>query len=141
LAGSASLHILANYNLPLNRALYAKGELRMKSRIIFSIFILLIFLTGLGVGIYGGIAVGASPSVSQLWAGAKEMQAAISLIDKQEADKARSLLCNSIKTRIVIMDFAQPIKSSTSSNQIEELESYVFGQIEKDKKEFSAICI
>lgn len=87
------------------------------------------------------MTVGASPSVSQLWAGAKEMQAAISLIDKQEINKARSLLCNSIKTRVVIMDFAQPIKSETSSKQLEDVESYVFGQIKKDRAELSAVCI
>lgn len=113
----------------------------MKSKIIFSIFVLLVFLSGVGIGIYGGIAVGASPSVSQLWAGAKEMQAAISYIDQQKSDKARSLLCNSIKTRVVIMDFAQPIKTNVSSNQVEELENYVFGLIAEDKEELSAICI
>jgi hypothetical protein len=121
--------------------IYAKGELRMKSKIIFSIFVLLIFLSGIGLGMYGGLAVGASPSVYQLWAGAKEMQAAISLIDKKEVKKARSLLCNSIKTRVVIMDFAQPIKTKTSSTQLEEVEDYVFGQIKKDKSELSEICI
>lgn len=113
----------------------------MKSKIIFSIFVLLVFLSGIGVGMYGGLAVGASPSVSQLWAGAKEMQAAISLIDKQEVSKARSLLCNSIKTRVVIMDFAQPIKNNTSSSQLQDVEDYVFGQMKKDKSELSAVCI
>jgi len=113
----------------------------MKSKIIFSIFILFVFFSGIGVGMYGGISVGASPSVSQLWAGAKEMQAAITFIDKQEVDKARSLLCNSIKTRVVIMDFAQPIKTKISSNQLEDVEGYVFGQIKKDKSGLSAICI
>jgi hypothetical protein len=113
----------------------------MKSKIIFSIFVLLVFLSGIGVGMYGGLAAGASPSVSQLWAGAKEMQGAISYIDQQKPDKARSLLCNSIKTRVVIMDFAQPIKTNVSSNQVDELENYVFGEIEKNKKELSALCI
>ena len=111
----------------------------MKSKIIFSIFVLFVFLSGAAVGMYGGIAVGASPSVSQLWAGAKEMQAAISYIDQQKTDKARSLLCNSIKTRVEIMDFVQPIKSEVSSGQIKELEKYVFSI--KDKQELSAVCI
>ncbi len=113
----------------------------MKSKIIFSTFILLVFLSGAGVGVYVGGTVVASPLVYQVWAGAKEMQGAISYIDQQKSDKARSLLCNSIKARIVIMDFAQPIKTNASSNQVEELENYVFGQIAKDKKELSAICI
>lgn len=113
----------------------------MKSKVLFSIFVLLVFLSGIGIGIYGGLAVSSSPSVSQIWAGAKEMQGAISYIDQQKPNKARSLLCNSIKTRVVIMDFAQPIKTNVSSNQVEELKNYVFGEIEKDKKELSALCI
>lgn len=113
----------------------------MKSKIVFSIFILVVFLSGIGVGMYGGLTVGASSSVSQLWAGAKEMQAAISLIDKQEIKKARSLLCNSIKTRVVIMDIAQPIKNNTSSSQLDDVKDYVFGQIKKDRAQLSAICI
>ena len=111
----------------------------MKSKIIFSIFILVVFLSGIGIGMYSGLAVGAAPSVSQLWAGAKEMQAAISYIDQQKPEKARSLLCNSIKTRVVIMDFVQPIKSEISSGQIKELEKYLFNS--KDKEKLNAVCI
>lgn len=111
----------------------------MKSKIVFSIFVLIVFLSGLGIGLYGGVAVGASPSVSQLWAGAKEMQAAISYIDQQKIDKARSLLCNSIKARVVIMDSVQPIKSEIFSNQIQKLEKYVFNQ--KDKQVLNKVCV
>ncbi|GHE85476.1 hypothetical protein [Thalassotalea profundi] len=112
----------------------------MKSKIIFSIFILFIFILGLAIGLYGGVKVGASRSVTELWAGAKIMQGAISYIDQQKPDKARSLLCNSIKTRVEIMDFVQPIKSRESSNEIEELEHYVFGLIEEDKSILTATC-
>jgi len=113
----------------------------MKSKIIFSLFVLMVFLSGLVAGFYGGILNAASPVIGQLWAGAKEMQAAISLIDKNELIKARNLLCSSIQTRLVIMDELQPIKSKMVSNSQKELESYLYKNIKKDRAEFSATCI
>ena len=113
----------------------------MKSKIIFSIFIVLIFLSGLGLGLYGGMAAGAAPSVGQLWAGAKEMQGAISLIDKEEPNKARDLLCNSIKTRLIIMELAKPLQTEAASRQVQELEEYVYSNVTKDKTYLSKLCI
>ncbi|MDP2560917.1 hypothetical protein [Psychrobium sp. 1_MG-2023] len=113
----------------------------MKSKIIFSIFIVIVFLSGLGVGLYGGMAAGVVPSVGQLWAGAKEMQGAIYLIDKQESNKARELLCNSIKTRLIIMDMAKPLQTEASSRQVQELEAYTYGSVKKGKAELNALCI
>ena len=113
----------------------------MKSKIIFSIFIILIFISGLGIGIYGGMAAGAGPSVGQLWAGAKEMQVAISLIDNQESNKARNVLCNSIKTRLIIMGVAKPLQTEAASRQVQELEEYVYSNVKNDAAELSALCI
>ncbi|GAA6204713.1 MULTISPECIES: hypothetical protein, partial [Thalassotalea] len=113
----------------------------MKSKIIFSLFIIFIFLSGLTAGFLGGILNAASPVIGQVWAGAKEMQAAISLIDKNELSRARDLLCNSIQTRLVIMDQLQPVKSETTSNIHKVLEGYLYEDIKKDKPEFRATCI
>jgi len=38
LAGSASLHIIANYNLPLNRALYALSSFVLEQRYFYPVF-------------------------------------------------------------------------------------------------------
>jgi hypothetical protein len=111
----------------------------MKSKIVYSIFILFVFLSGLGLGVYGGISLGTSPASYQLWAGAKEMQGAISYIDQRKVDKARSLLCNSIKSRLVIMDLTHPIKSGSFVSNFKELEKYVYNP--KDKQELTAVCI
>jgi len=132
---------LTNYHLPLIGALYAKGELRVKSKIVFSIYILLVFIFGLGSGLYLGFSVGISPQVYQLWAGANEMQAAISYIDRQENNKARALLCNSIKTRVEIINQVQLVQTDVMSHQVQELEKYVYDNLEVDKEELKVTCI
>ena len=109
------------------------------NKIITSVFVIFFFLAGIGIGGYFGVALGTSPSVGQVWAGAKEMQGAITYIDQQKVNEARSLLCNSIKARVLIMDVTQPIKSEVSSGQIEELEKYVFNK--EDIKKLRAVCI
>lgn len=113
----------------------------MKSKIIFSLFILIVFLSGLTAGFLGGILNAASPVIGQLWASSKEMQAVISLIDEKKFSKARNLLCNSIQTRLVIMDQLQPIKNETTSNSHKKIESYLYEDIRKDKPEFRATCM
>jgi len=112
----------------------------MKSKIVFSTYILLVFIFGLGSGLYLGLSVGTSPTVYQLWAGAKEMQGAISYLDKQQYDKARALLCNSISTRVEIITYTQPVQTEYMSAQTQELEKYVYNSLKTDKKELGAIC-
>ena len=112
----------------------------MKSKIIFSIFTLLIFISGFGIGIYGGMSVVGSPTIGQLWAGAKEMQAAISFIDNQEPTKARNVLCNSIKTRLIIIGMTKPLQIEADSRQVQELEDYVYGNVKSDEPELSSLC-
>lgn len=112
----------------------------MKSKIIFSLFFLFIFLAGLTAGFFGAILHSASPVIGQVWAGAKEMQAAISLIDKNELSKARTLLCNSIQTRLVIIEQLQPIKNEATFNAHEELNGYLYQSIIRDKPELRATC-
>ena len=112
----------------------------MTSKIILSLFTLLIFLAGLGSGMYFGIAAGTAPAVGQLWAGAKEMQAAIILIDKNMPQKAKTLLCSSIKTRIVIMDLSKPLQGEIIVRQTQELEQFVYQNVAKGKSELSDIC-
>ena len=69
------------------------------------------------------------------------MQAAIFLIDKKESTKARNLLCNSIQTRLTIMESLQPIKNEATSNSHKEFENYLYEDIKRDKPKFHAICI
>jgi len=116
-------------------------ELVVKSKIVFSLFTLCIFVIGFFSGSYIGIAFSATPAVNQIWAGAKEMQAAISLINQNEVDEAKSLLCNSIKTRIVIMNMAKPVQTSVTDRQLQELEESTYQKTDKDKQELTAICI
>ena len=111
----------------------------MKSTIIFSLFTLSIFVGGFFSGSYIGIAAGATPAVNQIWAGAKEMQAAIILIN--ENDKAKTLLCNSIKTRLVIMNMAKPAQTTIADRQLQELEESTYQRINKDKRALAEICI
>ncbi|MDN3652524.1 hypothetical protein QWY77_07065 [Thalassotalea ponticola] len=112
----------------------------MKSKILFSLFTLVIFVAGTLFGGYAGIAASNAPSVGQLWAGAKEMQAAIGLIDANEPNKARSLLCNSIKTRLVIMEMSEPLLNDGVKAQSKELE-YVAVNVAKTPDEMRGICI
>lgn len=53
----------------------------MKSKILFALFALAIFCSGVATGAYFGVSAGASPAIGQLWAGAKEMQAIVETID------------------------------------------------------------
>ncbi|AWB57959.1 hypothetical protein [Colwellia sp. Arc7-D] len=113
----------------------------MKSTIIFSLFTLSIFVGGFFTGSYIGIAAGATPAVNQIWAGAKEMQAAIILINENDVDKAKTLLCNSIKTRLVIMNMAKPAQTTIADRQLQELEESTYQRINKDKRALAEICI
>ena len=47
----------------------------MKSKIIFSICVIFVFLSALGTGIYDGMTAISAPSVGQIWAGAIETAA------------------------------------------------------------------
>lgn len=113
----------------------------MKSKIVFSLFTLCVFVVGFSSGSYIGIASSAIPAVNQIWAGAKEMQGAITLINRGEIDKAKTLLCNSINTRIVIMNMAKPVQTAVADRQLQELEESTYQRINKDMPELEAICI
>jgi len=113
----------------------------MKSKILFSLFILVVFCSGVATGAYLGVSAGASPAIGQLWAGAKEMQAIVSLIDKAEHEKAKQLACMSIGNRVTIMNYAKPFSSETIDRQTKELEESVFKKIEQDKKALGKLCL
>ena len=120
---------------------YMQKELVVKSKIVFSLFTLCVFVAGFFSGSYMGLASSATPAVNQIWAGAKEMQAAITYINQDEVDKAKTLLCNSIKTRIVIMNMAKPAQTAIADRQLQELEESTYQRINKDKPGLAAICI
>ena len=68
------------------------------------------------------------------------MQAAITLIDKNMPQEAKSLLCSSIKTRLVIMDLSKPLQGQIVDRQTQELEQFVYQNVEKNKSQLSDIC-
>lgn len=113
----------------------------MKSKILFALFTLAIFCSGVTAGAYFGVSAGASPAIGQLWAGAKEMQAIVETIDNGDFEKAKALACMSIETRIVIMDATKPFGSETIDRQTREVEEYVFSNVNKDKKTLGELCL
>jgi len=113
----------------------------MKSKILFSLFTLIIFCSGLGIGAYFGVAAGSTPSVGQLWAGAKEMQAIVESINNENYHKAKQLACMSIETRVTIMDFANPFGSKVIDSQTREVEESIFSEATKNTTELSNVCL
>jgi len=121
-------------------ALYTTKEFYVKSKMLFSLFVLLIFVIG---ALFGGSITLSSiyaPSVGQVWAGAKEMQGAILLIDDDKPDKAKELLCNSIRSRLVIMEMTEPFLNKGLKEQASELE-HLTNSIKRAPKEFGGVCI
>jgi len=53
----------------------------------------------------------------------------------------KTLLCNSIKTRLVIMNMAKPAQTTIADRQLQELEESTYQRINKDKRALAEICI
>jgi len=94
-------------------------EVRVKSKILFAIFTLIIFTSGAGLGVYIGTSSAAGSNVSQLYAGSLELHAVYNLIEKEEYDSAKKLICNSLITRVNILALSKPMIGSRMTSEID----------------------
>ena len=113
----------------------------MQSKIIFSVFILAIFLFGLTGGFYAGTVGAAGSNSSQLYAGAQEMRAALISLEGKDIKKAKSTLCRSIQTRLQILDLAQPALSKRKKDEVSSIkQAWLYDNINQSKDGFMDIC-
>lgn len=113
----------------------------MQSKIIFSVFILAIFLLGLVGGFYAGVVGAAGSNSSQLYAGAQEMRAALMSLEEKDIKKAKSTLCGSIQTRLQILDLAQPALSKRKKDEVSSIkQAWLYDNINQSKDGFMDIC-
>ncbi|MBS3797660.1 MULTISPECIES: hypothetical protein [unclassified Pseudoalteromonas] len=114
----------------------------MKSKIILSLFVLVVFLAGLVSGFYAGM-VGASASMSaELYAGGQTMRAALFSLEKNDIEKAKATLCNSIKTRINILELSSPTLSDQQLSEVSALKQHwLHNNIDKNLGKFREVCI
>ena len=104
----------------------------MKSKILLSIFCIVLFAAGLVLGWLGGTSASAGSNVSQLYAGALELRAIHHHIDKQDYAAAKRLICNSLKARHAILELAKPAISSRKSQEVEALyQSVLFDNVQR----------
>jgi len=113
----------------------------MKSKFIFSIFILSIFLVGLSGGFYFGMVGATGSHSSQLYSGAQEMRVALVNIKNNDIERAKATLCRSIKIRLEILEFSAPVLHKRKEMEVSELQqAFLFRDIEQNKEELVAIC-
>ncbi|GAA5218830.1 hypothetical protein ACFSJ3_05770 [Corallincola platygyrae] len=112
----------------------------MKSKIMLSTFVLVVFLFGLAGGFYAGVVGGAASTSGQLYAGAKEMQVVAKLIDKAEYAKAKDVLCTSLKFRIQALALVSPIQQASEKQEIDRLVASVFGLPSEQATDGPPLC-
>lgn len=113
----------------------------MQSKIIFSVFILAIFLLGLTGGFYAGTVGAAGSNSSQLYAGAQEMRAALMSLEEKDIREAKSTLCRSIQTRLQILDLAKPVLSKRKKDEVSSIkQAWLYDNINQSKEGLMEIC-
>ena len=118
----------------------------MKSKIIFSVFTLIIFLLGFFGGFYAGIVGGAGSYSSQLYAGAQEMSGALNYLASYGSVKgnlqgAKTVLCRSINTRLNILDAAEPMLNPRKVDEISAIkQQWLFNNVNRSKENMDKLC-
>lgn len=106
----------------------------MKSKLLFALFTVVISLLSLFAGFVAGTSNIAGSNVSQLYYGALELQAIQHYIDTQRYEKARELICSSLKARVNILNLAKPMMSSRKSDEIDQFsQSLLVSEIENNE--------
>jgi hypothetical protein len=80
----------------------------MKSIFLFALFSVVVSIVSIGIGLTAGVSGAAGSNVSQLYAGSIKLKAIHDLIDKKEYDKAKEVICSSLKARFNILEIARP---------------------------------
>lgn len=93
----------------------------MKSKFLFAVFTLIIFVSGAGLGIYVGGSSAAGSNSSQLYAGSLELRAVYNLIEKEEYESAKNLICNSLVTRLNILELSKPMIGARKASEVDKL--------------------
>jgi hypothetical protein len=113
----------------------------MKSKLLFSIFVLSVFSLGGVGGFYAGIVGATGSNSSQLYAGAQEMRAALISLEKNDIKKAKATLCRSIETRLQILDLAKPVLHQRKKDEVSTIQqAWLYDNINESKEGFVAIC-
>lgn len=114
----------------------------MKSKIIFSVFILCVFISGAIGGFYAGIKSASGSMSSEIYSSSLVMGAALQSIENNETGKAKATLCRSIQTRLEILNLSKPILNDRKMSEISNFKQIALHKnINKEKDKLVAICI
>lgn len=114
----------------------------MKSKILFAIFTLTIFISGAGLGIYVGGSSAAGSNASQLYAGSLELRAVYNLIEKEEYESAKNLICNSLVTRVNILELSKPMLGSRKASEVDSFkQSALLKNIQRNGTTLVGDCV
>ncbi|QSX34427.1 hypothetical protein JYB87_04025 [Shewanella avicenniae] len=102
-----------------------------------------VFISGFFAGAYFMFAGGNLSLSSQLYAGGMEMVAVLRSLDKNEQSRAKSILCNSINTRLVIISTANQLLNERQRAEVDSLKAEAFGtagEIQQFDNLTSSLC-
>lgn len=93
----------------------------MKNSIILAILGVFLFVIGLLAGASLGVSSGANSNSTELYNSTLQLSATYQLIENGEYEKAKQFICDSVKTRIQLLEIGKVIVKEQRAMEIENL--------------------
>ena len=93
----------------------------MKQKVVYSLFSIIIFTSGLFLGAYISTSAGASSNSTELYNSVIHLSSVYQQIEKGEFESAKQAICSFVKTRVELLELGHQILNENRAKEVIDL--------------------